>query len=64
MTTQINSVEWGVRYSQFSKDDRIVIKEKIYPTEKKMIQAIDRLVKNTNFNQIESYFTNKVLVNI
>ena len=59
MTTQINSVEYVVRYSQFSKDDRITIKEKIYPTEKKMIQAIDRLVKNPNFNQIESYFTNK-----
>jgi len=47
--------EYGVRWSEFGKDDRIVKKEKIFDTKAKLDAFTKKLEKKDNFNKFEAW---------
>jgi fructose-1,6-bisphosphatase len=52
---QEENKEYGVRWSEFDRNDRIVKKEKIFKSEAAMQSFIKKLEAKDNFNKIEAY---------
>lgn len=46
---------FGVRWQEFSKDDRMVTKEKFFDSENKRAKFVDRLVRKDNFYKVLAY---------
>jgi hypothetical protein len=49
-------MEYGIRWSEFDKQDRIVVKQKFFNSEKKVDKWIDKLEKKDNFNTIVAFY--------
>jgi hypothetical protein len=48
-------MEYGIRWQEFGKNDRVVTKEKIFKTEKAMSAFIEKLEQKDNFYRIDAY---------
>lgn len=48
--------EYGIRWMEFSRDDRIVKKEKTFRSQVAMERFIERLYDKNNFFSLESSF--------
>ena len=47
--------EYGIRWSEFDRNDRLVVKERIFKTEKARDKAIEKLEQKPNFNAFEAW---------
>jgi len=47
--------DWGLRWSEFDRNDRIKTKQKFFKDEKARKKFIDKLEKKDNFKGVESY---------
>lgn len=50
-----NQQEWGLRWTEFGRDDRIVTKEKLFKTEEARLKYISKLEEKDNFYEILAY---------
>lgn len=55
INTPKKTVECGVQWREFGKDDRVVNKEKFFGTEKAMMNFIKKLEEKSNFYEIVAY---------
>ncbi len=50
-----NYLDYGIRWAEFNKRDELVVKEKIFDTEKKRFNFVEKLVLKDNFYHIEAW---------
>lgn len=47
--------EYGVRWTEFDRNDRLVKKQKIFTSQSQMMSFVKKLEKKDNFNAIDSW---------
>jgi len=51
----VGDKEYGVRWQEFNKANQVILKQKIFRSEKSMEKFVDKLIMKDNFYRIVAY---------
>jgi hypothetical protein len=57
---EASNIDWGIKWTEFARNNKLITKKKYFPSETARDKFIDKLEQMDNFNQIIAYLDPQV----